>query len=89
MNLFLLRNLIALIHISTLGELESLEKLLAELVESKDIGKEVFCVLWMYFTGVLPESKPEDAHSAIMLIRMCACSEVNIITSNIQVGGQN
>ena len=62
-----------------------MEKLIAELVESKDIGKGVFTVLWEFFTGVLPGSTTEDAHPAIMLIRMCACSEVNIISSNLQV----
>ena len=44
---------------ATLGELTSLEKLMAELVASKDIGKGVFTVLWEVFTGKLPDSNPQ------------------------------
>ncbi len=40
------RNLIALVVGASLGELTSMEKLLAEFVLSKDIGKGVFTVLW-------------------------------------------
>lgn len=79
------KNLIALVRISTIGEITSLEKLIGELVASKDLGKALFTVLWEYFTGVLPDSNPESARSAITLLRMCACSEVSIITANIQV----
>jgi len=79
------RNLIALISTATLGELNSMEVLVAELVNSKDIGKPVFTVLWEYFTGVLPDASPGDSRPAIILLRMCACSEVSIITANVQV----
>eukprot|EP00092_Neocalanus_flemingeri_P032797 GFUD01035670.1.p1 GENE.GFUD01035670.1~~GFUD01035670.1.p1 ORF type:complete len:1485 (+),score=509.47 GFUD01035670.1:55-4509(+) len=79
------QNLIALIVGATLGELTSMEKLVSEFVASKDIGKGVFTVLWEYFTGVLPGSRPEDARAAITLLGMCALSEVSLITSNIQV----
>jgi len=79
------QNLIALIVGATLGELTSMEKLVSEFVASKDIGKGVFTVLWEYFTGVLPNSMPEDSRAAITLLGMCAISQVSIITSNIQV----
>ena len=59
------RNLIALISTATLGELNSMELLISELVNSKDIGKPVFTVLWEYFTGVLPDSSPGDARNGI------------------------
>jgi len=79
------QNLIALIVGATLGELTSMEKLVSEFVASKDIGKGVFTVLWEYFTGALPGSRPEDSRAAITLLGMCALSQVSIITSNIQV----
>jgi len=79
------QNLIALIVGATLGEVTSLEKLVSEFVASKDIGKGVFTVLWEYFTGVLPGSRPEDSRAAIHLLGMCALSEVSLIKSNIQV----
>jgi len=79
------RNLLALISGATLGELTSLEKLVGELVESRDLGKGVFTVLWEYFTGVLPDASPEKARGAIMLLGMCSQSEVSIIASNVQV----
>ena len=79
------KNLIALVRISTVGELTSLEKLISELVASKDLGKPLFTVLWEHFTGVLPDSTAEGARSAIILLKMCAASEVSIITANVQV----
>jgi len=79
------RNFLALISGATLGELTSLEKLVGELVETKDLGKGVFTVLWEYFTGVLPDSSPDKSRAAIMLLGMCSQSEVSIISSNVQV----
>jgi hypothetical protein len=38
-----------------------------------------------YFTGVLPDAHPEERRAAIILLGMCATSEVSIVTSNIQV----
>ena len=79
------KNLLALVKTSTVGEMTSIEKLVGELVASKDLGKPLFTVLWEYFTGVLPDSSVEGSRSAIILLRMCACSEVSIITANVQV----
>ena len=62
-----------------------MEKLVSEFVASKDIGKDVFIVLWEYFTGVLPDIRPHDSRYAMQLLGMCAVSEPNIISSNIQV----
>jgi hypothetical protein len=41
-----------------------------------------------YFTGVLPDAHPEERRAAIILLGMCATSEVSIVTSNIQVFSQ-
>ena len=62
------QNLIALVIGATLGEETSLEKLISEFVASKDIGKGVFQVLFEYFTGVMPHSKPEDSRAAIQIL---------------------
>jgi len=78
------QNLIALVIGATLGEETSLEKLISEFVASKEIGKGVFQVLFEYFTGVMPNTKPEDSRAAIQILGMCALSEVTIVTSNIQ-----
>ena len=48
-------------------------------------GKNVFTVLWEYFTGVLPDAQVQDSLAAIQLLGMCAVAEPNIITSNVQV----
>ena len=62
------QNLIALVIGATLGEETSLEKLISEFVASKEIGKGVFQVLFEYFTGVMPHSKPEDSRAAIQIL---------------------
>ena len=62
------QNLIALVVGATLGEETSLEKLVSEFVASKEIGKGVFQVLFEYFTGVMPNSKPEDSRAAIQIL---------------------
>lgn len=79
------RNLMALVEGATLGDLTSMEKLVSELVVSKDIGKGVFTVLWEYFTGQLPDCRDSDPRAAIALLAMCAISQPNIIQSNIAV----
>jgi len=79
------RNLMALVEGATLGDLTSMEKLVSELVVSKDIGKGVFTVLWEYFTSQLPDARASDPRAAISLLAMCAISQPNIIQSNIMV----
>jgi len=79
------RNLMALVQGATLGDLTSMERLVSELVASKDIGKDVFKVLWEFFIGVLPDVRNSDPKAAISLLAMAAISEPGIIRSNIEV----
>jgi len=79
------RNLIALVSGATLGELTSMEKLVSELVASKDLSKGVVTILWEYFTFALSDSDSEKCRDSILLLGMCGLSEVSIISANIQV----
>merc|ERR1719219_1945815 len=79
------RNFLALVSGATLGELTCMEKLVLELVASKDINKAVVTVLWEYFTMALPDSDLEKSRDAILLLGMCGASEVSIISANIMV----
>ena len=40
--------------------------------------------MFEYFTGVMPNTRPEESRAAILILGMCALSEVTIVTSNIQ-----
>lgn len=79
------RNLIALVSGANLGELTSMEKLVSELVTSRDLTKGVVTVLWEYFTFALPDSDMEKCRDAVLLLGMCGLGEVSIIAANVQV----
>ncbi|KAK7066921.1 Ncapd2p [Halocaridina rubra] len=82
---FIVRNISALISGANLGERTSLEEIIAEFVKSGDISKHVVTMLWERYTKTLPDTTDEEARAAIILIAMCANSEVSIISSNISV----
>ncbi|KAG7154190.1 Condensin complex subunit 1-like [Homarus americanus] len=81
----IVKNLSSLITGATLGERTSMEEIISQFVNSGDITKECVTLLWERFTKTLPDTTDDDAQSALVLLAMCANSEVSIITSNINV----
>ena len=79
----IVRNLIALIEGASVGEVASLEELVIMLVDSKDIGKECFQLMWQYFTFAGASTTKEEARAAVIMLGMVANKEPTIITSNL------
>ena len=79
----IVKNLIALIEGASVGEIASLEELVLMLVESKDIGKECFQLLWQYFTMAGASTTEEEARAAVVVLGMVANTQPTIITSNL------
>ena len=79
----IVKNLIALIEGASVGEIASLEELVLMLVESKDIGKECFQLLWQYFTMAGASTTEEEARAAVVMLGMVANTQPTIITSNL------
>ncbi|XP_068224486.1 condensin complex subunit 1 [Palaemon carinicauda] len=81
----IVRNLSALITGCTLGERTSLEEIVSQFVNSGDINKHCITLMWEKFTKTLPDTTDDEARAALVLLAMCANSEVSIISSNISV----
>ncbi|CAB4059480.1 YCS4 [Lepeophtheirus salmonis] len=81
----IVKNIIALVRGSTLGECTSLEALVGMLVETKDIGKECFQILWQIFTLVMPDSNEESSCDAIMILGMIGLKEPSVVSSNVSI----
>ncbi|XP_076036312.1 CAP-D2 condensin subunit [Oratosquilla oratoria] len=79
------KNLTALVTGATLGELSSLEEVVAQFVNEGDINKHCITVLWEKFTQTIPNTTDEEAKSALVLLAMASNSEVSIMSSNISV----
>ena len=79
----IVKNLIALVDGASVGEIASLEELVLMLVESKDIGKECFQLLWQYFTMAGASTTEEEARAAVVVLGMVANTQSTIITSNL------
>nr|XP_045604996.1 condensin complex subunit 1-like [Procambarus clarkii] len=83
--LHIISNLSALITGATLGERTSMEEIITQFVTSGDITKQCVTLLWERCTKTLPDTTDDEARSALILLAMCANSEVSIISSNISV----
>ncbi|XP_006814852.2 condensin complex subunit 1-like [Saccoglossus kowalevskii] len=79
------KNLTALIHGATVGELKSLEALVMEFVENQEINNNVIQVLWERFTLKIPGTSTDESKAALLLLAMAAKSDVNVVRSNIDV----
>ena len=79
----IVKNLIALVDGASVGEIASLEELVLMLVESGDIGKECFQLLWQYFTMAGATTTEEESRSAVIVLGMVANTQPTIITSNL------
>ena len=80
-----MRNLIALTTGATLGELASLEEIIAQFMKSGDLTKACITLLWEKFTLALPDTTAEEAKASLVLLSMAANSEPSIVHSNIGV----
>ncbi|KAK4295273.1 hypothetical protein Pmani_032152 [Petrolisthes manimaculis] len=81
----IVRNLSALVIGASLGERTSMEEIISQFVVSGEINKHCVMLMWELFTKALPDTTDEQAHAALILLAMCANTEVSIITSNISV----
>ena len=82
----IVKNFIDLVQVANVGELTSLEVLVGMLVQSGEIGKECFQVLWRYFTKTIGEDTTgEQSRAAVVLLGMVANAEPGVITQNLNV----
>ena len=83
--IYLVRNLSALVSGANIGDLTGLEELIGMLVKSGDLDQNCFQVMWQLFTKVMPDTTPDEARSALLLLGMVGNVSPNIISSNINV----
>lgn len=81
----IVENLSSLIVGATMGERTSLEEIVSQFVSSGDITKQCITLLWERFTKTLPDTTDEEAHTALIILAMCANAEQSIILSNFDV----
>ena len=55
------------------------------LVKSGDLDQNCFQVMWQLFTKVMPDTTPDEARSALLLLGMVGNVSPKIISSNINV----
>lgn len=78
-------NLIALVLSATIGDLTSLEELVAELVRRGDMAASLLQSLWQRFTMKVPGTTPEESRASLILLGMAASADVDIVRSNVDV----
>ncbi|KAJ8320625.1 hypothetical protein KUTeg_002212 [Tegillarca granosa] len=83
--LAVVKNLSALTCGASLGDITSLEGLIAELMRSGEIDNSIKQVLWERFTLKIPNITPEDSRAAILILSMAAGAEMNIVKINVDV----
>ncbi|XP_018015695.1 condensin complex subunit 1 isoform X2 [Hyalella azteca] len=81
----IVRNLTSLTTGANLGELASLEVIIAQFMANGDLNKACITLLWERFTLALPDTSPEESKAALTLLAMAANSEPSIVSSNIGV----
>ncbi|KAF2368286.1 Condensin complex subunit 1 C-terminal [Trinorchestia longiramus] len=81
----IVRNLTALTTGANLGELASLEEIIAQFMKSGDLSKACITLLWERFTLALPDTTAEESRAALTLLAMASNSEPSIVSSNIGV----
>ena len=77
----IIKSLSELVMGAALGELISVEQLLKELMDSKDINTTHIQILWERFAMKLSNTTPEESRAAIQLIGMLASSNPDLIRS--------
>lgn len=83
--LTVVKNLSALIHGATIGDLTSLEGLIVEFVKSEELDSTVIQMLWERFTMKVPNTTPEDSRAALLLLSMAAGANAKIVHSNVEI----
>ncbi|XP_022111340.1 condensin complex subunit 1-like isoform X2 [Acanthaster planci] len=83
--LAIVKNLMALTFCASLGQLTSLEELLAEFMRSGDLPGQAVQLLWEYFTKKHANTTDEESRAALVIIGMAAGADANIVRSNVEV----
>ncbi|XP_031564431.1 condensin complex subunit 1-like [Actinia tenebrosa] len=81
----IVKNMIALTHGASIGDLTSLEELMSELMKGKLIPGPVIKLLWEKFTMKVSQTTAEESRAALILLGMLASAEMDIIRSNVDV----
>ncbi|KAK3753481.1 hypothetical protein QZH41_009881 [Actinostola sp. cb2023] len=81
----IVKNLITLTYGASIGDLTSLEELMGELMKAKLIPGSLIKLLWEKFTMKVAQTTPEESRAALILLRMLASAETDIIRSNVDV----
>ncbi|XP_071502768.1 condensin complex subunit 1-like [Diadema antillarum] len=84
-SLAVVRNLIQLTYGASLGELTSLEEMVAEFSRSGEFPSQTVQILWEFFTMKHPETTPTESRAALQLLGMAAGADSDIIRSNVEV----
>ncbi|XP_013415078.1 condensin complex subunit 1-like isoform X2 [Lingula anatina] len=84
-SLAIVNNLVALCQGASVGDLTSLEELIAEFVKSEDLGHGVIQMLWEKFTLKIQGTTAEESRLALVLLGMAAGAQVDIIHCNVEV----
>lgn len=67
------------------GQSPALSKLITSWRANNELDAETLKVMWEMFSMKLPNTKPDESRSALMLLSMAAQAESNIITDNLDV----
>ena len=78
-------NLISLLDGASLGELTSLEEMIAHLMKGGHIPSAVVRVLWDMFTGRSPDTSPGQRQSSVLILAMAAAADGDIVKKNLNV----
>ncbi|XP_031782071.1 condensin complex subunit 1-like isoform X1 [Nasonia vitripennis] len=67
------------------GQSAALSKLVVSWRSNKELDVEALQIMWEMFSLKLPNTTEEESRSALMLLRMAAEAEMNIMTDNLNV----
>eukprot|EP00057_Strongylocentrotus_purpuratus_P001456 XP_001199144.2 PREDICTED: condensin complex subunit 1 [Strongylocentrotus purpuratus] len=84
-SLAVVRNLLQLTCGASLGELTSLEEMVAEFTKNGEFPSQTTQILWEFFTMKHPETTPAESRAALQLLGMAARADPGIIHSNVEV----
>ncbi|XP_064610959.1 condensin complex subunit 1-like [Liolophura sinensis] len=83
--LSIVKNLTALTHGATAGDITSLAELMCEFYRSGEVDGHVIQLLWERFTLKQTTTMVEESRAALVLLSMIAGAETEIVKSNIDV----
>lgn len=77
------RNLISLLDGASLGELTSLEEMIALLMKGGHLTSALVRVLWDIFAGQVPDISRDDQRSAVLILAMAAAADHELVKRNL------